>query len=124
MFLKKLSYLIIFISFLFAPHLHAQIKYPFPVKYITINIDDQDTKMAYMDIKPAAPNGESVILFHGKNFTALYWKEVIEFLNGAGYRVIAPDQGGDYRPSPTQNILLKCWRRTIRYFLIHYRLIK
>lgn len=94
MFLKKLSFLFIFISSLVSLNLHAQIKYPYPVKYITINIDAQDTKMAYMDVKPETPNGQAVILFHGKNFTALYWKDVIAFLSAAGYRVIAPDQIG------------------------------
>ena len=93
--LKKLSFLIIFISFLFSFQLHAQnIKYPYPVKYLNINMDGQDAKMAFMDIKPSAPNGQSVILFHGKNFTGFYWKEVIAFLSGAGYRVIVPDQLG------------------------------
>ena len=82
------------IAILFSFQLQSQIKYPYPVKYITINIDAQDTKMAYMDIRPASPNGESVILFHGKNFTAFYWSEVIAFLSNAGYRVIAPDQVG------------------------------
>ncbi len=92
--LNKLSVLIIFISFLFSFQAGAQIKYPYPVKYITINIDGQDTKMAYMDVKPAVPNGQAVILFHGKNFTGLYWKDIIAFLSNAGYRVIVPDQIG------------------------------
>jgi pimeloyl-ACP methyl ester carboxylesterase len=69
-------------------------QYPYPVKNITINIEGQDCKMAFMDIKPAEPNGASVLLFHGKNFTGLYWKDVIGFLSAAGYRVIAPDQVG------------------------------
>lgn len=47
-----------------------------------------------MDVKPAKPNGESVILFHGKNFNGYYWKEVIPFLTDAGFRVIVPDQIG------------------------------
>lgn len=94
MYCKK-SFLIIFISFLFSLQLQAQsIQYPYPVKYITINIDGQSSKMAYMDVAPANPNGQSVILFHGKNFTGYYWKEVITFLSYAGYRVIAPDQIG------------------------------
>jgi pimeloyl-ACP methyl ester carboxylesterase len=93
--LKKLSFLIIFISFLFSFHLLAQnIQYPYPVKYVDINIDGQDAKMAFMDIRPANANGQSVILFHGKNFTGLYWKDVIAFLSNAGYRVIVPDQLG------------------------------
>src|SRR5438045_9217909 len=94
MFLKKLSILIITNFLLFSFSLPAQIKYPYPVKYITINVDDQATKMSFMDVRPATPNGQSVILFHGKNFTGLYWKEVITFLSNAGYRVIAPDQIG------------------------------
>jgi Predicted hydrolases or acyltransferases (alpha/beta hydrolase superfamily) len=95
MFLKRSLFLIIFLSFLFFFQSQAQnIQYPYPVKYITINIDEQSTKMAYMDVKPESPNGQSVILFHGKNFTGIYWKDVIAFLSNAGYRVIAPDQIG------------------------------
>lgn len=47
-----------------------------------------------MDVRSEKPNGRSVILFHGKNFTGFYWKDVIGFLSGAGYRVIVPDQIG------------------------------
>ncbi len=50
--------------------------------------------MAFMDVKPDKPNGESVILFHGKNFNGFYWREVIPFLTEAGFRVIVPDQIG------------------------------
>ncbi len=70
------------------------IPYPHPVKYFTVAIEGQDTKMAYMDIAAKNPNGQSVILFHGKNFTGYYWKDVIAFLTEAGYRVITPDQIG------------------------------
>jgi pimeloyl-ACP methyl ester carboxylesterase len=95
MFLKKLQHLIIFIFILFSPHLRAQnIQYPHPVKYITIQLDGQNAKMAYMDIKSSNANGQSVILFHGKNFTGFYWKNVISFLSNAGFRVIVPDQLG------------------------------
>ena len=90
---KLLSF--IFISLLFSFTLHSQnIQYPYPVKYITIPIDGQDAKMAFMDVNPANANGQSVILFHGKNFTGFYWKDVIAFLSAAGYRVIVPDQLG------------------------------
>jgi pimeloyl-ACP methyl ester carboxylesterase len=74
--------------------LYAQVSYPFPVKYITIAIDGQAAKMGYMDVIPENHNGQSVILFHGKNFTGLYWKEVINDLTSAGYRVVVPDQLG------------------------------
>ena len=89
---KKIIIILFFlISF---SKIEAQIQYPFPVKYFTVNIDEQQSKMAYMDVLPKQPNGETVILFHGKNFTAYYWTDVIAFLTDAGYRVIAPDQIG------------------------------
>ena len=75
------------------------IPYPYPTRSITISLDGADNKMVYMDVLPANPNGDAVILFHGKNFTGLYWKNVIEFLSDAGYRVIAPDQIGWGRSS-------------------------
>jgi pimeloyl-ACP methyl ester carboxylesterase len=84
----------VILSFLFYPALYAQVPYPFPVKYITIAIDGQAAKMGFMDIIPENNNGQSVLLFHGKNFTGLYWKEVIKDLSAAGYRVIVPDQLG------------------------------
>lgn len=57
-------------------------------------LDGQDVKMAYMDVSSKNPNGQSIILLHGKNFTGFYWKDVIDFFTKAGYRVIAPDQVG------------------------------
>ena len=92
--LKRPSLIFLIIIFTFFTSLSQTIKYPYPVKYITIQIEGQNTKMAYMDIEPANPNGQSVILFHGKNFTGSYWKNVIAFLSDAGYRVIAPDEVG------------------------------
>lgn len=50
--------------------------------------------MAYMDILPEKTNGETVILFHGKNFNGYYWKNVIPILTKRGFRVIVPDQIG------------------------------
>jgi pimeloyl-ACP methyl ester carboxylesterase len=51
--------------------------------------------MAYMDIPPSAePNGKTVVLFHGKASGCYYFRNVIEALTGAGYRVVAPDQIG------------------------------
>jgi pimeloyl-ACP methyl ester carboxylesterase len=48
-----------------------------------------------MDIAPSAePNGQAVVLFHGKAFGCYYFRNVIEALTGAGYRVVAPDQIG------------------------------
>ena len=47
-----------------------------------------------MDVKPDKPNGNTVILFHGKNFGGYYWTYVIEGLKNKGYRVLVPDQIG------------------------------
>lgn len=71
-----------------------QVTYPYPVQHITLQIEYIPTKMAYMDVAPAKPNGETVLLFHGKNFNGYYWKDVIPFLSNAGYRVVVPDQVG------------------------------
>ena len=70
------------------------IEYPFPVKYLGLQIENEYVQMAYMDVRPSSPNGKSVILFHGKNFNGFYWKDVISFLSQSGYRVIVPDQVG------------------------------
>jgi pimeloyl-ACP methyl ester carboxylesterase len=50
--------------------------------------------MAYLDVKPAKPNGLAVALLHGKNFCAATWQGTITALTQAGYRVVAPDQVG------------------------------
>lgn len=72
-----------------------QVKYAYPIKYFPINIEEQDLKMAYMDIAPTdKANGKTVLLFHGKNFGGYYWTNVIKALSENGYRVIVPDQIG------------------------------
>ncbi len=90
---KKIFLLLLTALFFFTSHSQS-ISYPHPLKYFTVSIEDVDAKMAYMDVAAKNPNGQSVILFHGKNFTGYYWKDVIAFLTEAGYRVIAPDQIG------------------------------
>src|SRR3569833_1603086 len=70
------------------------VKYPYPVKYLSIHTDGQDVRMAYMDIRPEKANGRSVMLFHGKNIGGYYWTDVIHALSEKGYRVIVPDQVG------------------------------
>jgi pimeloyl-ACP methyl ester carboxylesterase len=47
-----------------------------------------------MDLPSSKPNGEAVVLLHGKNFNGYYWKDVIAALNKEGYRVVVPDQIG------------------------------
>jgi pimeloyl-ACP methyl ester carboxylesterase len=75
------------------------VNYPYPVSFINLNAEGQDLRMAYMDAKPANPNGRSVMLFHGKNFAGYYWGNVIKGLIARGYRVIVPDQIGFGRSS-------------------------
>src|SRR4051812_48184213 len=74
--------------------IQAQVSYPAPIKYIHLSVEGKDVKMAYMDVPAARPNGKTAMLFHGKNFNGYYWKDVIPYLNGKGYRVIVPDQVG------------------------------
>lgn len=72
----------------------SPVEYPYPVKFFDLNIEAQSVKMAYMDIQPPSGNGQTFILFHGKNFNGYYWKEVIPKLTKEGYRVIVPDSIG------------------------------
>jgi pimeloyl-ACP methyl ester carboxylesterase len=69
-------------------------EYPWPVSHFRFASQGADLDMAYMDVNPAAPNGETAVLFHGKNFCAATWEGTIKALSDVGYRVIAPDQIG------------------------------
>lgn len=68
--------------------------YPFPVKFFEVDTQRQKLRMAYMDVPAATPNGRTVVLMHGKNFSGAYWKTTIEALVAAGFRVVVPDQIG------------------------------
>jgi pimeloyl-ACP methyl ester carboxylesterase len=68
--------------------------YPFPVLHHRFTSQGQQLDMAYMDVRPEAPNGRAVVLLHGKNFCAATWETTINELRRAGYRVVAPDQVG------------------------------
>src|SRR6202046_3488910 len=70
-------------------------EYPYPVRFLPLTSDLQPVTMAYGDIPPSTePNGKTVVLMHGKAFGGYYFRNVIQALTGAGYRVIAPDQIG------------------------------
>jgi pimeloyl-ACP methyl ester carboxylesterase len=70
-------------------------EYPYPVRFLPLTCDLQPVSMGYGDIAPAGkPNRKTVVLFHGKAFGGYYFRNVIEALTAAGYRVIAPDQIG------------------------------
>jgi pimeloyl-ACP methyl ester carboxylesterase len=69
--------------------------YPYRVWFHGPRSQGQALRMAYMDVAPTAPpNGRTVLLLHGKNFSAAYWAPTIGALTAAGFRVIAPDQIG------------------------------
>ena len=68
--------------------------YPYPVQHFRFQSQGEAMDMAFMDVKPEAPNGHTIALLHGKNFCAATWGATIRILTGAGYRVIAPDQVG------------------------------
>lgn len=68
--------------------------YPHPVSYYDFKAQEQDLRMAYMDVKPAGEATATILLLHGKNFPAAYWADTITALTADGYRVIAPDQIG------------------------------
>jgi pimeloyl-ACP methyl ester carboxylesterase len=79
--------------------------YPYPVNLLPLVNDGEQVRMAYMDVAAAQPNGRTVVLLHGRNFPSSYWAPVIKTLNGAGYRVVVPDQIGFGKSSKPQGEL-------------------
>jgi pimeloyl-ACP methyl ester carboxylesterase len=69
-------------------------EYPYPVVHYRFSSQGQELDMAYLDVKPQSPNGQTAVLLHGKNFCAATWEGTIKALSDAGYRVIALDQIG------------------------------
>jgi pimeloyl-ACP methyl ester carboxylesterase len=68
--------------------------YPWPVRHFRFISQGAALDMAYMDVMPAAPNGQTALLLHGKNFCAATWQGTVTALSAAGYRVVVPDQIG------------------------------
>lgn len=77
--------------------------YPFPVQFLSLAEQKQSLRMAYMDLKPAKPNGKTVLLLHGKNFNGAYWDNTATVLSQNGFRVIMPDQIGFGKSSKPTN---------------------
>jgi len=74
--------------------------YPFPSSYLGLALYGQDVRISFMDVAPsAAPNGHTVMIFHGNNFGGFYFGGIIEALRKEGFRVIVPDQIGYGRSS-------------------------
>ena len=79
---------------------YSNVPYPYPVSYLDVRLYGQDHRMAYMDVAPAsAPNGRTVLIFHGMNFFAAPYAPMIDALAEAGFRVIAIDRLGYGRSS-------------------------
>src|SRR6476660_5214188 len=91
--MKKLL-LLISAFFLYIQAFCQSVTYPYPVQFLNLSIEQQQARMAYIDVQPSKPNGQVVLLFHGKNFNGYYWKDVIAALSHNGYRVVVPDQVG------------------------------
>src|SRR5262245_8958109 len=69
--------------------------YPYPSKYLDLQVYTQDVRIAYMDVAPkGTANGHVVVLLHGNNFGGFYFGSIIDTLTKAGFRVIVPDQIG------------------------------
>ncbi|WP_175150019.1 alpha/beta fold hydrolase [Paraburkholderia ultramafica] len=77
--------------------------YPAPVERFDFTSQGLPLQMAYMDVKPAHPNGRTAVLLHGKNFCGATWDATIHRLSDAGYRVIAPDQIGFCKSSKPEH---------------------
>ncbi len=69
-------------------------EYPYEVSVLPLHIQEQELKMAYMDVQPDNYNGKNIVLLHGKNFNGAYWETTIDHLTKEGFRVIVPDQVG------------------------------
>jgi len=68
--------------------------YPAPTQQYRFTSQGLPLQMTFMDIKPAKPNGKTVVLMHGKNFCGATWEGTTKALASAGYRVVVPDQIG------------------------------
>jgi pimeloyl-ACP methyl ester carboxylesterase len=82
----------------------ADFEYPFEVHRFAFTSQKLPLEMAYLDVAPqGSPNGDTVVLLHGKNFCAATWDKTIRALIAAGYRVVAPDQIGFCKSSKPEH---------------------
>ncbi|WP_294267647.1 alpha/beta hydrolase [uncultured Chryseobacterium sp.] len=78
-------------------------QYPFEVHFLQFTSQKNNLKMAYMDVRPKASNGKTIMLLHGKNFSGAYWERTAKELSDKGFRIIIPDQIGFGKSSKPQN---------------------
>ncbi len=81
----------------------SNVIYPSEVHFLNLHVQNQDLKMAYMDVQPEKPNHKNIVLLHGKNFNGAYWQITISELVRNGFRVIVPDQIGFGKSSKPQS---------------------
>jgi pimeloyl-ACP methyl ester carboxylesterase len=99
--------------------------YPYPVGMLPLVNDGEQVRMAYMNVAAAQPNGRTVLLLHGRNFPSSYWAPVIKTLNGAGYRVVVPDQIGFGKSSkPSGDLHFDTLARNTIALLDHLQIAK
>jgi pimeloyl-ACP methyl ester carboxylesterase len=80
----------------------SEYQYLYEVHYLDLKSQNNDLKMAYMDVQPQKPNGKTIMLLHGKNFNGAYWEKTAKDLSEKGFRVIIPDQIGFGKSSKPQ----------------------
>jgi pimeloyl-ACP methyl ester carboxylesterase len=73
--------------------------YPYPVSQLQLTLEGQVVRMAYMDVRPKNPNGQTLLLMHDQYFSSDYWDRTLSTLSNYGYRLIVPDQVGFGRSS-------------------------
>jgi hypothetical protein len=92
--------------------------YPYPVQFLTLNIDGQQLRMAYMDAAPKGWDGKrAAVLLHGKNFYGSYWENTIKALTAAGYRVIVSPCFGGGGPGGPPYSRTYAWGHTAPLFI-------
>jgi len=78
-------------------------QYPYEVHFLDFKSQNNNLKMAYMDVQPKVSNGKTIMLLHGKNFNGAYWEKTAKDLSSKGFRVIIPDQIGFGKSSKPQS---------------------
>ena len=56
--------------------------YPYPVQMLQFELEGRPVRMAYMDVRPETPNGQTIVLQQGKNFGADYWANTLKAMSG------------------------------------------
>ena len=61
--------------------------YPFPVHFFKLAEQGRELEMAYMDVAPDKPNGQTIVLLHGKNFAGNYWQRTARELLDEAWKI-------------------------------------